>query len=287
MPVYNNATTIAQAIESVLGQTFADFEVILIDDCSSDRTMDVASSYHDRRIRLSRNDHNLGAVANWNRTLGDARGRYIKVLCGDDFLYPECLESQVATLDRHESDGVLLASCRRDIVYEDGAVAIRSRGLKNLSGVVTGSVAVRRAVRSGTNPFGEPAAVLVRADAVTRSGPFATASSYVVDLEMWCRILEHGNLYAARETLCAFRIGHASWSRRLAKQQSAQMAELYTEIRARQPRLVTAGDAWLGRLRSRGLMAGRRLAYVVNTTRGARDRSTAGPAVVISTPPPR
>jgi glycosyltransferase involved in cell wall biosynthesis len=286
VPAHENSRTIGQLIESVLGQSFDDLELVIVDDCSSDRTVQIAASYPDPRIRLSVNERNLGAVANWNRSIQQARGRYVKLLCGDDYLYPTCLERQVKALDRHAPSGVVIASCRRDIVYEDGSVAIHGRGLADMDGVVAGGGAIRRAVRSGTNPFGEPAAVLIRADVLAQCGPFSDRFPYVVDLDVWCRALERGDLYADQEPLCAFRVRHTSWSRRLARHQGAQVSMLFREIRARQPDLVTRQDEMLGRLRSHALMAGRRLAYVANGARHGEGRTSPGPAA-ISPPPPR
>src|SRR5205823_2087273 len=119
-------------------------------------------------------------------------------------------ERQLEAIDADA--GVVLVASRRDIVDEAGAIVFRRRGLGRLSGKVPGPQALRAVVRAGTNPFGEPAAVLFRTSAFRSAGPFRADLPYVIDIDMWCRILQGGDLYACRETLCAFRLRSGSWS---------------------------------------------------------------------------
>jgi len=86
MPTYQGAAYVAAAVESVLAQTFANFELIVIDDCSQDETAAVVRGYRDPRLRFAQNERNLGAQDNWNRCLHVARGRYFKILPQDDLL---------------------------------------------------------------------------------------------------------------------------------------------------------------------------------------------------------
>ena len=101
IPVYNGHRYVAQAIESILDQTFTDFELLLIDDGSTDRSVDVLRSYSDPRVRLVLNERNLGIPGTLNKSLGLARGKYFAVLDNDDYARPERLERQVDFLERH------------------------------------------------------------------------------------------------------------------------------------------------------------------------------------------
>src|SRR3954465_13746774 len=94
IPTYRGAGHLRTSIDSVLMQTFRDFELIVTDDHSPDDTFAIASSYGDPRIRCLRNERNLGAEGNWNRTLEQARGHYVKLLPQDDVLDPSCLQRQ-------------------------------------------------------------------------------------------------------------------------------------------------------------------------------------------------
>lgn len=98
-PVYNGERYLAECIESVLAQSFADWEYVILDNCSSDRSGCIAESYAltDQRIRVYHNDEVLPLVANFNRatTLVSPGARYLKFLCADDLLLPHCLKMMV------------------------------------------------------------------------------------------------------------------------------------------------------------------------------------------------
>lgn len=101
IPVHNREDYICTAVNSILGQTFTDFELLVVDDGSSDATLDRLSHYGDPRLRVESNPANLGIPATRNRGLALARGEYIALLDSDDFAYPGRLARQVAWLDRH------------------------------------------------------------------------------------------------------------------------------------------------------------------------------------------
>ena len=106
MPVYNGAAYLSEAIQSILAQTFTDFEFLIIDDGSSDNSYNVAASFSDARIRLIRNSKNLGLVASLNRGLELACGEYIARMDADDISLPERLSLQVAFMDMHPDVGI-------------------------------------------------------------------------------------------------------------------------------------------------------------------------------------
>lgn len=260
IPTYNGAATIGYTVESVLAQTFDDFELVIVDDRSTDGTLDVVRSYTDRRIRLLVNEVNLGPVENWNRALKASSGKYVKLVCHDDILYPHCLELQVAALES-ASDDLSFAAGRRDVIDSRGRVIVRRRGLRGMRGAVEGSQAIRRAVRSGTNPFGETLCVLMRRTAAERCGGFRGHLPYAIDLDYWCRLLLLGPLWALEETVGAFRVVPTSWSHRIGRQQSAQTIQLFHSLREENPDVVRSHDVTIGTLRARALGLSRRLLY--------------------------
>ena len=102
MPVYNQENLIAESIESIIAQTFLDWELVIGDDCSSDKTYDVAFSYQKRfpeKIKLYRNKKNLGITSNCNELLKHCQGKYIAFTAGDDLLLPGKLEKQVELME--------------------------------------------------------------------------------------------------------------------------------------------------------------------------------------------
>ena len=97
MPSYNTAQFIAESIDSVLAQTYTNWELIIVDDCSTDITDDVVKPYlNDARISYLKNDKNSGAAVSRNRALREAKGKWIAFLDSDDLWLPEKLEKQIA-----------------------------------------------------------------------------------------------------------------------------------------------------------------------------------------------
>lgn len=97
--VYNRQDFIAESIESVLAQTEGDFELILVDDCSTDSSMEVIKRYStDKRVRVYRNERNLGDYGNRNYAASLARGEFMKYHDSDDIMYPHCLELMLSSL---------------------------------------------------------------------------------------------------------------------------------------------------------------------------------------------
>src|SRR4051812_21152668 len=116
---YNYGRFLPEAIESVIGQTFADFELIVFDDCSTDGSYEIACQYalKDQRIKVHRNTANLGMVKNRNACLREARGQYVKWLHADDFLCSgDALQKMASVLDQNPV--VSLVACARRIVSE-------------------------------------------------------------------------------------------------------------------------------------------------------------------------
>lgn len=101
MPIYNAEKYVQQAIESVLNQTYKNFELILVDDISTDSTMECLKKYKDERIRILHNDKNAGIAYSRNRGMDAATGEYIALMDDDDISMPERLEKQVMFLEEH------------------------------------------------------------------------------------------------------------------------------------------------------------------------------------------
>ena len=99
MSVYNGSRFLREAIESILNQTFYDFEFIIINDGSTDRTAEILATYQDKRIRIVRNSDNIGLTKSLNEGLKLARGKYIARQDADDISLPKRLERQISYLE--------------------------------------------------------------------------------------------------------------------------------------------------------------------------------------------
>lgn len=204
IPTYNYAKFLPEAIESVLGQTFNDFELLVIDDCSRDNTVEVVNSYvvNDSRLKFIVNSENVGMVGNWNKCLNEARGEYIKFVFADDLLTsPETLEKMVGVLDRNQTVSIVSAA-RKLIDSNSETIKIESRFKE--SSIVSGYGVINRCLREQKNLIGEPSAVMFRKRDSQRG--FSLELKQIVDLEMWFHLLEKGSFAFVDEPLVAFRL---------------------------------------------------------------------------------
>ncbi|NLE81322.1 MAG: glycosyltransferase family 2 protein [Rhodococcus sp.] len=245
VPAYNNAEYVAETVDSILDQTFQDFELVVADHSSTDATMDVLRTYAgDRRVQILTTPAGGGAKANWDRVSEAANGELVKLVCGDDTIFPTCLEEQVAAFDEHPS-AVLVAS-QRTLVDAKGESLIAARGLAGLSGLVSGREAARRTVRSGTNIFGEPGAVMMKRSVLKANGWWDDAHPYLIDEATYVGVALQGDVVAIAHPLATFRVNAGQWSVRLAKQQAGQAAAFHRSLRHTDPTLVSAGDVRIG-----------------------------------------
>ena len=112
MTAYNREKYIEEAIERVLASTYTNFELIIVDDCSKDLTVEIAKSYaeRDNRIQVYLNDKNLGDYPNRNRAASYAKGKYLKYLDSDDMIYPESLKIMVNSMEEFTEAGFCVSS---------------------------------------------------------------------------------------------------------------------------------------------------------------------------------
>lgn len=261
VPVYNGMPHIATAVESVLNQTYDHLELVVIDDGSTDGTGDYLRTLDDPRITLSPNPENLGIEGAWNRALDQSEhSPYWKLLCADDLLYPHCIATEVAALDAYPE--VAMTASRRTMVDDEGATLVKARGLVGMSGVVDGPAAVRRSIASGTNAIGEPTSVLVRSSALKAAGRFSAEHKYLIDFDMWARVLQQGKLYAIQEPLSAFRIGVLSDSLATVKGHRAMMIGEFRKLAATEPALaIDKPTLYAGIVMAAGTAAARQAFY--------------------------
>ncbi len=168
IPAHQAERHIEQTLRSALAQTYPNLEVLVLDNACSDGTPRILERYADPRLRVVRNPSVLPISENWNRLVGLASGELVKVLCADDLVHPDIVSRQVEAFASHPT--LALVSCRRHLITEDSAVVALARGLSGLTGFRQGRDAVRRVVRHGGNPIGEPACVLFRRDHFRRTG---------------------------------------------------------------------------------------------------------------------
>ena len=230
IPAYNCEATIAAAIDSVFAQTLADFELVVVDDGSRDRTREIVESYSDPRLRYFRNSQNLGPEGNWNRCLEEARGKYFKLLPHDDLLAPRCLEQQTAVLEQDAGAEVALVFCARDVIGPNGRVLARRGFPGSRGGVLSPQRVIAACVRHGTNVLGEPASLLFRKSLADQVGRFDASNPYVVDLDYWFRLLQRGSAYYLPDALASFRVWPQSWSVAIGGNQASEFRHFIRRV---------------------------------------------------------
>jgi glycosyltransferase involved in cell wall biosynthesis len=168
-PLYNGEKFLSECIESVLTQTYKNFEYIIVDNCSSDGSLEIINNYcgKDNRIVLYRNNKFVSAIENHNIAFKKISpvSRYCKVIHADDWLFPDCLERMVAVGEQHNSVGIV-GSYRLD------GVRVNLDGLPYPSTVTNGQEICRRSLLSELYVFGSPTSLLIRSDIVRQRIPF-------------------------------------------------------------------------------------------------------------------
>lgn len=231
IPAYNNEHFIGSTLESVLHQTCSNFEIIVTDDHSTDRTISVVKKFGDQRIRLVENRANLGIAGNWNKALSLATGKYVKVMGADDLLYPDCLHRQIEALEKPANAGAVLAICNRDVINANGQIVLQRRS-RFPSGLNGGKELIRNCVRWGANLIGEPVVGLFKRDVLSKSGMFDPSNPYMIDLAFWAELLKHGDAFMEQRRLAAFRISANSVSAKLGLKQAAYDRSFFRKMRA-------------------------------------------------------
>lgn len=179
MPVYNGERYLRKAVESILNQTFTDFEFIIVDDGSTDNTWQILQGYvaNEPRIVLVRNETNIGLAGSLNKGLGLARGEYISRMDADDVSLPERLAAQVAFLDEHPEVGVV--GCAVHLIDADGS-PMRVRRYPTMHGSILWALCFH-------TPLAHPTVVFRKA-VVERVGGYDAASLANEDRDLWQRL---------------------------------------------------------------------------------------------------
>ena len=187
VPTWNGARFIRSAIDSVLGQTFTDFELIVIDDGSDDDTIPILSSIEDSRIRVEKSPARVGLVGNWNRCLAAATGDYVTIFHQDDVMAPDNLARKVAMLDAHPSVAFVHSNVLQ--IAADGSVVADTWYAPPAPGddrVHDGPEYFAR-LFSGENLVCCPT-VMLRRVLVAQHGGFLQQLPFTADWEMWMRL---------------------------------------------------------------------------------------------------
>jgi glycosyltransferase involved in cell wall biosynthesis len=218
-PVYNGGPYIAECVESVLNQGYHNFEYLIVNNCSTDNTLEIVQRYakNDRRVRLINNSDFLSVMVNHNYAMNQISpaSKYCKIVCADDWLYPDCLTQMVGFADEHPTVGIVGS-------YSLQGSRVLFQGLDYSVKVVNGRDICRNTM-TGAQPyvFGDPTSQLVRADLVRQTktffpypedGPHGDVSACYqwlkdCDFGFVHQVLSYARAHAGSETSLSFKTG--------------------------------------------------------------------------------
>ena len=187
-PVYNTEKYLAECTEGVLAQTYENWEYVIVNNCSTDRSLEIAQHYaqQDDRIRVYSNDKFLSQFQNWNHTMRQIsrESKYCKVVHADDWLFPECIARMVEVAEAYPSVGIVSA-------YRLDEDRVGLDGLPYPSTFMPGREICRLSLLGGPWVFGSPSSLLIRSDIVRSRDPFYDESILHSDTEACFDILQN------------------------------------------------------------------------------------------------
>jgi len=205
-PFYNTADYLRECVESVLAQTYSNFEYLLVDNQSTDGSAEIAAEFaaRDSRIRVIRNVEFVGQVPNYNGALRHVSptARYVKMVQADDCIFPECLERMVAVGEAHPSAAIISS-------YYLSGTAVCGGGVEWPLECVPGKTASRLHLLHGRFLFGTPTTLMYRADLVRSRQPFFSESSLHEDSELCHEVMAHSDLGFVHQVLSFNRVGNS------------------------------------------------------------------------------
>lgn len=207
MPVYNGEKHLREAIESILGQTFSDFEFLIINDASTDSSRDIILSYKDSRIKLIDNEENLGLSASINKGIKLAQGQYIARMDADDISLPKRFQKQVEFMDRNPDIGVcgswaITFGRKFKTVWRH---PIHHAEIK--AGLIFNSYVVHPSIILRKNIFDSSKIM------------FDESLSSAVDYNLWVKIIDEVNFHNIPEALLYYRIHKNQMTKTTRKEQ--------------------------------------------------------------------
>lgn len=216
MPVYNHEAYLHFAVESVLGQTYSNLELIIIDDASRDGSWSVLQGFSDKRLRLYRHDTNQGAHATLNEAVNLANGTIIAIINSDDVYYPERLQSAISLLITEPAVGAVVSHYdfldeSGNVIQDAASLAVNFPDASRYLGEVIGKISeieMQTLLLLTRNYYVTTSNLVVRRDVIDQVGPFRSFR-YVHDYDFFLRLSIHFPVRIIKKSLLGYRI-HAT-----------------------------------------------------------------------------
>ncbi|MGZ4042744.1 MAG: glycosyltransferase family 2 protein [Bacteroidia bacterium] len=228
IPVYNGNKYIDETILCCINQSYKNLEIIISDNCSTDKTVEYINKYNDPRIKIFSNETNIGLVANYRKALTYATGKYMAFLGADDGMTLDAVEKEVAIMESPEHKNVVLVNTYIQIINDEGKNVFLKKFIFG-GGPLSAFWGIRSNFLYGSNTIGEPNGSLFKRDAYERipEPKFRNGNTWTLDLDMKFELMLQGDTYMIPEPLGKFRISSQSTSNKELKFTQAKLFREY------------------------------------------------------------
>lgn len=205
-PVYNGEAFLRDCIDSVLGQSYENFEYFIVDNCSTDKSCEIAQAAadNDQRVSVIRYEEHVGPIQNWNRSLqyvGD-ESQYVKFVHADDWLFSNCISKMIEVADRDTSVGIVSAyRLEEDLVSLDRLPAEAPSVPASDSFIMDGRSVGRAILAERASVLGSPTSILLRAELIRNEDSFFAERYLHADKEACLRLLTNSDFGFVKQVL--------------------------------------------------------------------------------------
>ena len=246
VPTYNSEKYLRQCLDSVLQQTFQDWQCVISDDASTDKSAEIAREYEkiDARFKVLTHDKNVGAANNWNRAKENNNSFATKILCADDYLFKDALKEQLDILHRNQT---AIVFSERYIVFPSGK-KLHPR-LPKYASNISFNDAFKFYINLGRNIFGEPVTALFRTDLFVKSEGFYPKFEYSLDTSGYMAIARGHDVTFDNSVVGAFRVSKSQWSHKLRGKQFSHIFEFIDHLVEVEGIQVTKTEVLIGKIK--------------------------------------
>jgi glycosyltransferase involved in cell wall biosynthesis len=197
-PVFNAEKYLGDCIESVLKQTYKNWEYVIVNNCSQDKSLSIAQGYasKNKKIRVHNNQNFRNRIDNLNHTMRQisTKSKYCKVIHADDWIFPECIERMVAVAEAYPSVGIVSS-------YRLDENRVNLDGLPHSLTFISGSQICRQTLLGELYVFGSPTSILIRADLIRKHNPFYNEDNLHADKEICFTLMQESDFGFVHQVL--------------------------------------------------------------------------------------
>ena len=249
VPTYNSEKYLRQCLDSVLQQTFQDWQCVISDDASTDKSVEIAREYEklDSRFKVLTHEKNVGAANNWNSAKENNNSFATKILCADDYLLKDSLKEQLNILQRNQT---AIVFSERYIVFPSGR-KLHPR-LPKYASNISFNDAFKFYINLGRNIFGEPVTALFRTDLFVKSEGFYPKFEYSLDTSGYMAIARGHDVTFDNYVVGVFRVSKSQWSHKLRGKQFAHIFDFIDHLVEVEGIQVTKTEVLIGKIKVMG-----------------------------------